>query len=195
MSSNHSTREKLLIAAIEIMSQKGYDAATTKEIAAAAGVNEVTLFRHFGTKQKLVENAFNQYHYAEEFTKLFNEELKGELHSDLLLISRTYHKLMFRNRKLLSITHKGSSSMPDEVLDEAARHPLHLKKLLTSYLTDMAAQNKVISSNFELQAQSFMWMNYGAFMSKMNEKVAVPEDALDEFIEESVWIFARALTP
>lgn len=102
---------------------------------------------------------------------------------------------MYRNRKLFSVTHKGSSNLPDEVLDEAARHPQHLKKLLTKYLTDMSEKNKVIASNFELQAQTFMWMNYGAFISKMNAKVTAPENSLDEFIEESVRIFARALTP
>lgn len=195
MSNNQSTSEKILLAAIDLMAQNGYDGTTTKEIAIAAGVNEVTLFRHFGTKQKLVEAAFNRYHYAEEMTQLFNEGLKGELQSDLLTISRTYHKIMYRNRKLFLVTHKGSSNLPDEVLDEAARHPKHLNKLLTNYLTGMSQQNKVITSNFELQAQTFMWMNYGAFISKMNAKVAGPENSLDEFIEESVRLFTRALTP
>ncbi|MEW9701235.1 TetR/AcrR family transcriptional regulator [Paenibacillus sp. SI8] len=195
MSNNQSTSEKLLLAAIDLMAQNGYDGTTTKEIAAAAGVNEVTLFRHFGTKQKLVEAAFNRYHYAEEMTQLFNEGLTGELHSDLLTISRTYHKIMYRNRKLFLVTHKGSSNLPDEVLDEAARHPQHLKRLLTKYLADMSDQNKVVASDFELQAQSFMWMNYGAFISKMSAKVAAPENALDGFIEESVRLFTRALTP
>lgn len=87
MSNYQSTSEKLLLAAIELMSEKGYDGTTTKEIARSAGVNELTLFRHFGTKQKLIEAAFNRYHYAEEMTQLFNEGLKGELHSDLLTIS------------------------------------------------------------------------------------------------------------
>jgi AcrR family transcriptional regulator len=195
MGNTQSTHDKLLSAAIDLMANKGYDGTTTKEIAVVAGVNEVTLFRHFGTKQKLIETAFHRYHYADEMTKLFNEELSGELHSDLLTISRTYHRIMNRNRKLLSITLKGSSNIPDEVLNEAARHPQHLKKLLTKYLNDMFDQNKVINANFELQAKSFMWMNYGAFISKMNSTAADPEQALDEFIEESVRIFTRALTP
>jgi AcrR family transcriptional regulator len=195
MSNNQSTSDKLLLATIDLMAEKGYDGTTTKEIAVAAGVNEVTLFRHFGTKQKLLEAAFNRYHYAEEMTKLFNENLKGELHSDLLMISRTYHKIMNRNRKLISIAVKGSSNLPDEVHREAMRHPQHLKNLLTKYLTAMSEQGKVMASNPELQALSFMWMNYGAFISNLNTKETVSEDSLDEFIEESVRLFARALTP
>ncbi|WEK53573.1 MAG: TetR/AcrR family transcriptional regulator [Candidatus Cohnella colombiensis] len=196
MSDNQSTSDKLLLATIDLMAEKGYDGTTTKEIAVAAGVNEVTLFRHFGTKQKLLESAFSRYHYAEEMTKLFNGDLTGELHSDLLIISRTYHKLMNRNKKLLLIAQKGSSNLPQEVYQEAGRHPQHLKKLLTSYLISMSEQDKVMTSNPELQAQAFMWMNYGAFVSKsLNAKEDFPEDWLEEFIEESVRLFARALTP
>ena len=196
MSKNQSTSDKLLLASIDLMAEKGYDGTTTKEIAVAAGVNEVTLFRHFGTKQKLLEAAFNRYHYAEEMTKLFNDHLTGDLHADLLMISRAYHKIMNRNRKLIFIAQKGSSNLPDEVYQEAGRHPQHLKNLLAKYLTAMAEQGKVVTSNPELQALSFMWMNYGAFISSnLNAKEAVPEDSLDEFIKESVRLFARALTP
>jgi AcrR family transcriptional regulator len=178
------------------MAEKGYDGTTTKEIALAAGVNEVTLFRHFGTKQKLLEAAFSRYHYGDEMTKLFNEGLEEELLPDLLLISRTYHKITKRNRKLFLIAHRGSSSLPQEVYQEAGRHPQQLKKLLTNYLVAMSEQGKVLTSNPELQALSFMWMNYGAFIScHMHAKEPIPENSLDDFIEESVRLFARALTP
>ena len=44
-----STTERLLSAALEVFSRDGL-AATTREIARAAGVNETTLFRQFATK-------------------------------------------------------------------------------------------------------------------------------------------------
>lgn len=195
MSSNQSTSDKILLATIDLMAEKGYDGTTTKEIAAAAGVNEVTLFRHFGTKVRLLESAFHRYHYAEEMTILFSESLIGELYSDLLMISRTYHKIMNRNKQIISIALKGSSNLPEEVLQEASRNPKLLKKLLTKYLTDLSEQGKVITSKPELQALSFMWMNYGAFVSNLNAKEAISEESLEAFIEESVRLFARALTP
>jgi AcrR family transcriptional regulator len=101
MTGQLNTSDKLLLAAIDLMAEKGYHATTTKEIAAAAGVNEVTLFRHFGSKQKLLEAAFDKYHYGDEMTKLFREKLVWELQTDLLLISRTYHTIMARNRKMI----------------------------------------------------------------------------------------------
>ena len=47
------TKEKILDAALELFSEKGFKATTTKIIAEKAEVNEVTLFRYFGSKEKL----------------------------------------------------------------------------------------------------------------------------------------------
>ncbi|MFK8185484.1 MAG: TetR family transcriptional regulator [Phormidesmis sp.] len=49
-----SSREKIVVAALELFSKQGTTATTTKEIAEKAGVNEVTLFRQFGSKQGLL---------------------------------------------------------------------------------------------------------------------------------------------
>jgi AcrR family transcriptional regulator len=46
-------RTQLLDTALTVFSQKGFNGATTKEIAAAAGVTEAIIFRHFPTKQAL----------------------------------------------------------------------------------------------------------------------------------------------
>ena len=48
-----SARERLLAAAAEVFAREGLTAATTREIAAVGGVNEVTLFRVFHTKLNL----------------------------------------------------------------------------------------------------------------------------------------------
>lgn len=46
-------RRQLLRAAIETFSRKGFGGTKTKDIAAAAGVSEAILFRHFATKEDL----------------------------------------------------------------------------------------------------------------------------------------------
>lgn len=46
-------RKQLLRAAIETFSRKGFGGTKTKDIAAAAGVSEAILFRHFATKEDL----------------------------------------------------------------------------------------------------------------------------------------------
>lgn len=48
-------RDKLLDAAAQVYARTGYRGATTRRIAQQAGVNEITLFRHFGSKQALIQ--------------------------------------------------------------------------------------------------------------------------------------------
>jgi TetR/AcrR family transcriptional regulator len=46
-------RRQLIEVAIDLFSKKGFGGTTTREIAAAAGVTEAIIFRHFATKQDL----------------------------------------------------------------------------------------------------------------------------------------------
>lgn len=54
------TRRRLLNAAIQAITEASAGAATTRRMADLAGVNEVTLFRHFGSKAGLLEQALRQ---------------------------------------------------------------------------------------------------------------------------------------
>ncbi|WP_316572178.1 TetR/AcrR family transcriptional regulator [Neobacillus sp. YIM B06451] len=49
-------QKKILVAAIESFSEKGYAATSTNEIARKAGVAEGTIFRHYKTKKDLLLN-------------------------------------------------------------------------------------------------------------------------------------------
>lgn len=51
------TRAELLKAAAAVFSQHGFRGSTTRRIADAAGVNEVTLFRYFKSKEALLQEA------------------------------------------------------------------------------------------------------------------------------------------
>lgn len=50
-------RHRILTAALQVFSETGYRGATTRRIAQVADVNEVTLFRHFGSKEELLREA------------------------------------------------------------------------------------------------------------------------------------------
>jgi len=50
-------RTRLLQAAARVYAETGFRGATTRRIAQTAGVNEVTLFRHFGSKSRLLHEA------------------------------------------------------------------------------------------------------------------------------------------
>jgi AcrR family transcriptional regulator len=52
-----SSRERILEAAARVYAQHGFRGATTRRIADEAGVNEITVFRQFGSKEALIGEA------------------------------------------------------------------------------------------------------------------------------------------
>ena len=48
------TRARLMVTAFELFARQGYEQTTVAQIAAAAGVTEMTFYRHFGSKVQLL---------------------------------------------------------------------------------------------------------------------------------------------
>jgi AcrR family transcriptional regulator len=78
-----SVRAAVLAATLDLLSQRSYEAMTTKEIASLAGVNEVTLFRRWGSKAAIVAEALQDYSATETPTPD-----TGSLETDLLALLR-----------------------------------------------------------------------------------------------------------
>jgi TetR/AcrR family transcriptional regulator len=74
----HATdrRRQLLESALDLFSRKGFGGTTTKEIAAAAGVTEAIIFRHFASKQALYTAVLDYRHQSEE-TQVWLAETKS----------------------------------------------------------------------------------------------------------------------
>lgn len=62
-----TTRQRLIQTALQLFAQQGVTATTTRQIADVTGVNEVTLFRHFGSKHGLLLAVLEE---AEVFTQM-----------------------------------------------------------------------------------------------------------------------------
>jgi len=58
--SANERREQLIGVAVDLFSRKGFNGTTTREIAAAAGVTEAIIFRHFETKEQLYTAIIDQ---------------------------------------------------------------------------------------------------------------------------------------
>ncbi len=63
-------RTKILEAAARVYAEVGFRGATTRRIADEAGVNEVTVFRHFGTKSALLDCVIQEYTAADQVAPL-----------------------------------------------------------------------------------------------------------------------------
>lgn len=91
--SPEETRERILTAAREVMAKKGKRGSTTREIAEVAGVNEATIFRHFGTKEALIV-AVAQHFCGFLALREVASQLHGEIADDLLALARVMFERM-----------------------------------------------------------------------------------------------------
>jgi AcrR family transcriptional regulator len=94
-----STHERLLAAAARVFARDGLDGATTREIARAAGVNEVTLFRHFGSRARLLDAVVARNFAAGTGAPAMRAG--GSLRADLRAHARAYEERLEANMPLI----------------------------------------------------------------------------------------------
>lgn len=80
---------RIFEAVVDLFVSNGFAGTTTKDIAAAAGVNEATLFRRYGSKAKLIELAID---HQWEGVPLTAVTYSGDVEDDLLAIVEAYRE-------------------------------------------------------------------------------------------------------
>ena len=101
-------RERILQATIRVYAEAGFRGTTTRRVAQAAGVNEITLFRHFGTKQALVQTALKACGRGVRLAPPEPRDPEFELNAWALATYRHWHE----NRRLIN-----------QVMGDLAEHP------------------------------------------------------------------------
>lgn len=188
------TADKIIQAAIELVKERGYKAATTKEIAMRAGVNEVTIFRNFKNKKGIIEAAVYEFSYVPHFKQFLQTEIVWELETDLKNLARHYHKFLNESKDIISIGIRETGEFP-ELDDEIAKIPKGLKEELIIYFEKMQQEGKIIHTNIEAQVMNFIWINFGYFLSKLRFENRLIEINDEKFIENNITLYARALRP
>lgn len=164
-SSVESTHERILTAARQIFALKGPHGTTTREIADLAGVNEATLFRHFGNKRALLD-AMKEFFCQGREARLhaLYASLSGDLKTDLLTIARSTVEGMQQNIDLMRV------ALLEEAVDpEAARVPWRVPNMARDYLIRFLARavaSGALQGNPEVLARFFMGMFFAYIMGR-----------------------------
>ena len=105
-------REQLLEAAVKVFAIAGFRGATTRRIAQEAGVNEVTLFRQFGSKEGLILEAV-----LRAVARLQDESVLPQVPIDpaaeLLDWTTRHFEFVLRNNRLIKAAMADAQSHPD----------------------------------------------------------------------------------
>jgi AcrR family transcriptional regulator len=94
-------RQLLLSAAARVFARDGLEGATTRNISREAGVNEVTLFRHFGTKEHLLEAVVGSTFGAKPRPPAEAPAAGRSLRADLKSFAARYEELLVANLPLI----------------------------------------------------------------------------------------------
>lgn len=189
-----STTDRIIDAAIQLMSEKGYSAATTKDIAELAGVNEVTLFRHFGNKRGLLTAISTRFSYNDALKNVFHNDITWNLERDLLAIAKAYHSYIQSIEQFVFIGFREGEAFP-EINDEIAFIVQQFKQILIDYFSEMKEKKKIRELDLEATAMAFIATNFGFFVSRSRLGTRVSEKPIEQLLTTSISIFSRGLHP
>jgi AcrR family transcriptional regulator len=115
---SEDTRQRIISAAMQLFGQVGYARASTRLIAETAGVNEVTLFRHFGSKKNLLMACMETFN-AGGFSATFEARLSGDYPNDIALMARLQLQNTVENLNVLQLLLSDARNVPE--LQQAMR--------------------------------------------------------------------------
>jgi AcrR family transcriptional regulator len=182
------TRQRIIQGAVRLFAEQGYAGATTRAIAEAAGVNEVTLFRHFGNKKNLMQAVIEQFSTLSGLSAAFDGQLSGDCREDLFKLG--LHFLEQRKAVLMALC--AAERMP-EIREIVARPPILQRQMLSQYLQQQIERGKVRElPNPELAAQAFFGMLFEYAISYElypESPQAMPDQVVAQFVD----IFVRGI--
>jgi AcrR family transcriptional regulator len=150
------TRSKIMQAASDLFTTKGYAGTTTRAIADSAGVNEVTLFRHFGTKENLAREIMHKFG-GQAVAGNMKDLLSGDYRKDLILIGNLLLRVMTEKNDVMRMAICEAGHFP-EFRDIVAENPRQLREMLAGYFQTQINQGIIRPGHPQLMAQAFLGM-------------------------------------
>lgn len=136
------TKERIIKAARDLFEINGYGATTTKEIAAKAGVSEVTLFRHFETKRNLFVQTVHSSLHPYKLEEYLEKDVQYDLEKDMHAIAKNMMKAYQNNLPLMKMVFKDKMYGSLSKL-RLGQHEKRAKNSLESYFEQMHAMGRM----------------------------------------------------
>jgi len=144
-----STREKIILSAVELFIEQGIDRTTTKQIATLAAVSEGSIYRYFKGKDEMAWLIFDEYHQhlAQQLFDSVKKQVGIEAQVEALITSfftlADNDWLMFRYYLTSQHTHmnhvKGDVLTPYKVVMGVLQELMNNKEIKVKNIEVMAA--------------------------------------------------------
>jgi AcrR family transcriptional regulator len=138
-------------AALAVLAERGYAGATTRRIAEAAGINEVTLFRRFGDKRQLILAAIHA-----DISRLADNGLTttGDIEADLIRVVEYYSDIyQHRNGLVGTLLLEGARSRDVAAL---IKEPLGAMSRLAKIFAEYQRAGQMVEEPTEFAVQALL---------------------------------------
>jgi AcrR family transcriptional regulator len=179
-----SSRERILRVATRLFGERGFDAVTTRTIAAAAGLNVATVAHHTGSKADLYEAVFARLHQHE--AAMLDAQLAGVAPADVadpVRVRRVLRDLVDAYVDVLAaepaiaglwsrrwLERGARSDTGGEQLEERFARPLFDR--VEAILREAQGAGSVPPLDAHLAVKSVVWITYGYFTGGLVEASA-----------------------
>lgn len=196
-------KQNILEAAVELFAQKGYANTSTSEIAKRAGVAEGTIFRHYGTKEKLllaILVPFIKKALPKMAEEIFTEVLANKPESvEEFIRALTTERYMFfkENEDLFRIFIK-ELTYNDDLRAEVM---VHIEKEALTRIEDILLQfyetGEVINIPVKIVSRNIFTTLFGYFISRFHflpESIYVDDEREIDYLVQMIVRGIKTLT-
>jgi AcrR family transcriptional regulator len=182
-----TTQHNLLEASIKLISEKGYLGATTREIAQEAGVTELTLFRHFGSKEKLFEEVLRSYTFLPTLKELLPELDHLSCEDALRLVGKKFLLTLKKRKSMIKIMHSELNLYPGKIRAVFNQSITDVKLVLAQYFETLRQKGMLRDVSPETAAQVFLSILFSYFR---NEEIIgghkITKSKMDKDVQEFI---------
>lgn len=187
MAKKEETRQRIMAIALKLFSEQGYYQTTTKQIAQHAEINEITLFRHFGSKENLFQETTETYVHDINLHNEISRLVKQDFEESMIEIGRDYLDYCFKNKKLYKIQMRMTDEEKDFVKLKLSRE---FVKVLEDYFERLLVGG-VIEGNPEMMSVTFIESILGAFTIYVLTDNSFSQIPLTDLVDEHSRQFAH----
>lgn len=183
-------RERLLDAAARVYAETGYRGATTRRIAQEAGVNEITLFRHFGSKTTLILEAVRQANLRSDCPEV--PVVPGDVATEIRTWVRGELAHLTRLRSIIR-TSLGEVEERPEIIPMIGEKPRAVILGITAYVEQLQREGR---ASPDVDARTAALTFFGSLFADAMGRDVMPElyhDSLEESADRYATLFLRAI--
>ncbi|MBM4240380.1 MAG: TetR/AcrR family transcriptional regulator [Euryarchaeota archaeon] len=188
-----NVEDRILKAAMKLFVKEGYKGATTLKIAHEAGVNEITLFRNFKSKENILKEviARNWEEAHEKLDKILLLDKDLDIPESLRTEAEGIRDFLDDQIDLLTLLIVESIKRP-EVAGVLSTFPQKMVKHFVEYFDEQIKRGNIRDVNSEVAAIMLIsYIYYNSFLKRMMGKEVFDEREI--LFEDFIEIFSRGI--